>query len=164
MEIGGGADRACSEDRNVAGGRGTAVGAGGGGNGLVKGCTVDVCSVGGAGASVLFGTWVGGIQGVRSTVGHCPSGGVELEDARFDPLSRANSSAMLAVMLAANRLTVPSSAVKRAWSSEADDVCETRGRGTPEDVGGGRCVGGVPEYAGSMPAGVEGGGACVGGG
>ncbi|PKI58386.1 hypothetical protein CRG98_021204 [Punica granatum] len=37
MEIGGGADRACSEDKNVTGGRGTAVGAGGDGNGLVKG-------------------------------------------------------------------------------------------------------------------------------
>ncbi|PKI78845.1 hypothetical protein CRG98_000770 [Punica granatum] len=30
---------------------------------------------------------------------------------------------------------------------------ETGGRGAPEDVGGGRCVGGAPEYAGSMPVG-----------
>ncbi|PKI50973.1 hypothetical protein CRG98_028635 [Punica granatum] len=37
MEIGGGADRACSEDKNVADGRGTTVGAGGGRSGLVKG-------------------------------------------------------------------------------------------------------------------------------
>ncbi|OWM84429.1 hypothetical protein CDL15_Pgr026437 [Punica granatum] len=71
---------------------------------------------------------------------------------------------MLAAMLATNWLTVPSSAAMRAWSSEADDVSETRGRGTPEDVGGGRCVGGEPEYTGNMLAGVGGGGACVGGG
>ncbi|OWM82767.1 hypothetical protein CDL15_Pgr008648 [Punica granatum] len=71
---------------------------------------------------------------------------------------------MLAVMLVANWLTVPSSAVMRAWSSEADDVSETRGRGAPKDVGGGRCVGRAPEYAGSMPAGVGGDGACVGAG
>ncbi|OWM72670.1 hypothetical protein CDL15_Pgr010271 [Punica granatum] len=71
---------------------------------------------------------------------------------------------MLAAMLAANWLTVPSSAVMRAWSSEADDVSVTRGRDAPEDVGGGTCGGGAPEYAGSMPAEVGGGGACVGGG
>ncbi|OWM89153.1 hypothetical protein CDL15_Pgr026316 [Punica granatum] len=67
-------------------------------------------------------------------------------------------------MLAASWLTVPSSAAMRAWSSEANDVSETRGRGTPEDVGGGRCVEGAPEYAESTPAGVGGGGACVEGG
>ncbi|OWM86014.1 hypothetical protein CDL15_Pgr011891 [Punica granatum] len=67
-------------------------------------------------------------------------------------------------MLAAIWLTVPSSAVMRAWSSAADDVSETGGRGAPEDVEGGRCVGGAPDYAGSMPAGVGGGGACTGGG
>ncbi|PKI74813.1 hypothetical protein CRG98_004831 [Punica granatum] len=89
--------------------------------------------------------FIGG--GVGSTVGPCSGGGVELEDARFDPLSRANSSAMLAVMLAANWLTVPSSAVMRAWSSEADDVSGTRGRGAPEDVGGGS----VPEGRLNMP-------------
>ncbi|OWM76624.1 hypothetical protein CDL15_Pgr009189 [Punica granatum] len=66
-------------------------------------------------------------------------------------------------MLAANWLTVPSSAAMRAWSSEADVVSETRRRGTPEDVGGWRCVGGAPEYVESTPAGVGGGGACVGG-
>ncbi|OWM91093.1 hypothetical protein CDL15_Pgr002687 [Punica granatum] len=71
---------------------------------------------------------------------------------------------MLVAMFAVNWLTVPSSAVMRAWSSEMDDVSETRGRGAPEDVGGGRCVGGAPEYAGNMPTGVKGGGACVGGG
>ncbi|PKI30947.1 hypothetical protein CRG98_048662, partial [Punica granatum] len=53
-------------------------------------------------------------------------------------------------MLAAIWLTVPSS------------VSVACGRGAPEDVGDGRCVGGAPEYAGSMPAGVGGGGACVG--
>ncbi|OWM75363.1 hypothetical protein CDL15_Pgr021079 [Punica granatum] len=71
---------------------------------------------------------------------------------------------MLVVMLAANWLTVPSSAAMWAWSSEVEDVSETRGRGAPEDVGGRRCVGGAPEYAGSTPAGVGGGGACVEGG
>ncbi|OWM77601.1 hypothetical protein CDL15_Pgr016999 [Punica granatum] len=80
-------------------------------------------------------------------MGPCPEGGVELEDARFGPLSRANNSAMLVVMLAAHWLTVPSSAVMRAWSSEVDDVSQTRWRGTPEDVGGGRCVEGAPGYA-----------------
>ncbi|OWM91086.1 hypothetical protein CDL15_Pgr028138 [Punica granatum] len=67
-------------------------------------------------------------------------------------------------MMAAIWLTVPSSAVMRAWSSEADDVSETGERGAPEDVGGWRCVGGAPKYAGSMPAGVGGCGACAGGG
>ncbi|PKI55770.1 hypothetical protein CRG98_023838 [Punica granatum] len=109
METGGGADKMCSEDRKVAGGRGTAAGAGGCGNGLVKG---------------------------------------------------ASSSAMLVAIW----LTVPSSAAMRAWSSEAEGVCEARARGAPKDVGGWRCVGGAPEYARSMPAGVGGGGACVGGG
>ncbi|OWM84150.1 hypothetical protein CDL15_Pgr026460 [Punica granatum] len=118
----------------------------------------------GAGASVASGIWVGGIQEVGSIVGPCPEGGVELEDAQFGPLSRANSSAMLVVMLAASWLTVPSSGAMRAWSSEADDVSETRGRGAPEDVGGGRCVGGATEYAGSTLVGVGGGGACVEGG
>ncbi|PKI33360.1 hypothetical protein CRG98_046249 [Punica granatum] len=64
METGGGANKTCSEDRKVAGGRGTAMGAGGGGNWLVKGRTVNVCSVGGAGASMFSGAWVGGTQGV----------------------------------------------------------------------------------------------------
>ncbi|PKI56145.1 hypothetical protein CRG98_023463 [Punica granatum] len=52
----------------------------------------------------------------------------------------------------------------RVWSSEAEDVCEARARGAPKDVGGWRCVGGAPEDAGSMPAGIGGAGACVGGG
>ncbi|OWM68489.1 hypothetical protein CDL15_Pgr020695 [Punica granatum] len=102
---------------------------------MVKGWVMVVCVVGGAGASMLSGTWVGGIQDVGSAVGPCPEGGVELKDAQFDPLSRANNSAMLVVMLAASWLTVPSSAAMRAWSSEVDDVGETRGRGAPEDVG-----------------------------
>ncbi|OWM80228.1 hypothetical protein CDL15_Pgr012359 [Punica granatum] len=67
-------------------------------------------------------------------------------------------------MLVAIWLTVPSSAAMRAWSLEVDDVSEVCGRGAPEDVGGGRCVGGAPEYAESMPAGVGSGGACVRGG
>ncbi|OWM75329.1 hypothetical protein CDL15_Pgr012289 [Punica granatum] len=71
---------------------------------------------------------------------------------------------MLVVMLAASWLTVPSSAAMRAWLSEVDDAGGTRGRGAPEDVGGGRCIEGVPEYAGGTPARVGGGGACVGGG
>ncbi|OWM73947.1 hypothetical protein CDL15_Pgr009133 [Punica granatum] len=131
---------------------------------MVNGWATAVCIVGGAGASVFSGTWVGGIQDVGSAVGPCPEGGVELEDARFGPLSRANNSAMLVVTLAANWLTVPSSAAMRAWSSEADDVSETRGRGAPEDVGGWRCVGGAPEYVESTLVGVGGGGACVRGG
>ncbi|OWM90789.1 hypothetical protein CDL15_Pgr002712 [Punica granatum] len=65
-------------------------------------------------------------------------------------------------MLAAIWLIVPSSAVMRAWSSVGEDVCEARARGASEDAGGWRCVGGAPEYAGSMPAGVGGGGAFVG--
>ncbi|PKI55787.1 hypothetical protein CRG98_023823 [Punica granatum] len=87
---------------------------------------------------------VGGIQEVGSTVGPCPKGGVELEEAPFGPLSRANSSAKLVVMSVASWLTVLSSAAMRAWSSEVDDVCtfrsETRGGCAPEDVGGGRCI------------------------
>ncbi|OWM77026.1 hypothetical protein CDL15_Pgr010114 [Punica granatum] len=67
-------------------------------------------------------------------------------------------------MLVANWLTVPSSAAMQAWSSEVDDVDEICGRDAPEDVGGGRCVKGAPEYADGTPAGVRGGGACVGGG
>ncbi|OWM71006.1 hypothetical protein CDL15_Pgr012383 [Punica granatum] len=71
---------------------------------------------------------------------------------------------MLVDMLATSWLTVPSSAAMRAWSSEVDDVGETRGRDAPKDVGGGKCIVGAPEDAGSMPAGVGGGGACVGDG
>ncbi|OWM69338.1 hypothetical protein CDL15_Pgr003939 [Punica granatum] len=67
-------------------------------------------------------------------------------------------------MLVAIWLTVPSSAVMWAWSSEADAVSEAGGRGALEDIEGGRCVEGALEYAGSMPAGVGGGGACAGGG
>ncbi|OWM87685.1 hypothetical protein CDL15_Pgr009117 [Punica granatum] len=67
-------------------------------------------------------------------------------------------------MLVAIWLIVPSSAAMWAWSSEADEVSEAGGRGAPEDVEGGRCVGRAPEYAGSTPAGVGGGGACIGGG
>ncbi|OWM72717.1 hypothetical protein CDL15_Pgr002603 [Punica granatum] len=67
-------------------------------------------------------------------------------------------------MLATSWLTVPSSAAMRAWSSKADDVDEIRGRGAPEDVGGGRCIKGAPEYAGGVLAGVGGGRACVEGG
>ncbi|OWM65116.1 hypothetical protein CDL15_Pgr027186 [Punica granatum] len=67
-------------------------------------------------------------------------------------------------MLVATWLTVPSSAAMRAWSSEVDDVSGACGRGAPEDVEGGRCIGRALEYAGSTPAGVEGGGACIGGG
>ncbi|PKI45002.1 hypothetical protein CRG98_034609 [Punica granatum] len=90
---------------------------------MVNGWAAAVCVVGGAGASVFSGTWVGGIQDVGSAVG----------------------------------------LISKAWSSKADNVSETHRRGTPEDVGGWRCIGGAPEYAGSTPAGVGGGGACVGG-
>ncbi|OWM75348.1 hypothetical protein CDL15_Pgr021064 [Punica granatum] len=55
-------------------------------------------------------------------------------------------------------------AAMRAWSSEVDDVGETRGRGAPGDVGGGRYIEGGPKYVGGTPAGVGGGGACVRGG
>ncbi|OWM77055.1 hypothetical protein CDL15_Pgr002578 [Punica granatum] len=67
-------------------------------------------------------------------------------------------------MLVAIWLTVPSSAAMRAWLSVAAEVSEAGSRCAPEDAGGGRCVGRAPEYAGSMPAGVGSGGACVGGG
>ncbi|OWM74046.1 hypothetical protein CDL15_Pgr004924 [Punica granatum] len=67
-------------------------------------------------------------------------------------------------MLAAIWLTVPSSAVMRARSSVAAEVNETGGRSAPEDVEGGRCVGKAPEYVGSTPARVRGGGECVCGG
>ncbi|OWM76744.1 hypothetical protein CDL15_Pgr004956 [Punica granatum] len=67
-------------------------------------------------------------------------------------------------MLVAIWLTVPSSAAMRAWSSEVDDVSGTCGRGAPEDVGGGRCIGRALENAKSTPAGVGGGGACIRGG
>ncbi|PKI52667.1 hypothetical protein CRG98_026943 [Punica granatum] len=131
METGGGADKMCFEDRKVAGGRGTAARAG-----------------------------VSGAHGVGSAVGPSPGGGVELEEARLDPLSRASSSAMLVAIW----LTVPSSAAMRGWSSEVEGVCEAHARGAPKDVGGWRCVRGAPEYARSMPAGVGSGEACVGGG
>ncbi|PKI37960.1 hypothetical protein CRG98_041649, partial [Punica granatum] len=109
------------------------------------GWTVDVYSVGGAGASTFSGAWVGG---------------VELEEARLGPLSKASSSAILVAIW----LTVPSRAAMRAWSLVAADVGEAGGRGALEGAGGGRCVGRAPEYAGSTPAGVRGGRACVCGG
>ncbi|OWM72874.1 hypothetical protein CDL15_Pgr023279 [Punica granatum] len=71
---------------------------------------MDACSVSGAGASMFSGAWVGGIPGAGSTVGPCSGGGVELEEARFGPLSRASSFAMLAAIW----LTVPSRVVMRA--------------------------------------------------
>ncbi|OWM80209.1 hypothetical protein CDL15_Pgr012340 [Punica granatum] len=52
----------------------------------------------------------------------------------------------------------------RAWSLVAVEVGEAGGGGAPEDAGGGRCVGRAPEYTGSTPAGVRGGGDCVCGG
>ncbi|OWM77028.1 hypothetical protein CDL15_Pgr010116 [Punica granatum] len=113
METGGGADRMCSEDR--------------------KGWTVDVCSVGGAGASTFSGAWFGGAHGVGSIVGPGPGGGVELEEARLGPLSKASSSAMLVAIW----LTVPSRAAMRAWSLVAVEVGEAGGRGAPEGAGGG---------------------------
>ncbi|OWM64094.1 hypothetical protein CDL15_Pgr020705 [Punica granatum] len=123
---------------------------------------------GGGDKGIANGTWVGGIQEVGSTVGPCLEEGVELEEARFGPLSRANSSAMLVVMLAASWLIVPSSAAMRAWSSEVDDVCatggETRGGGDPKDASGGRCTEGASKYVGGTLAGVGGGEACVEGG
>ncbi|OWM84411.1 hypothetical protein CDL15_Pgr002716 [Punica granatum] len=67
-------------------------------------------------------------------------------------------------MLVAIWLTVPSRAAMRAWSLVEAKVGEAGGRGAPEDAGGGRCVGRAAEYAGSTPAGVRGGGACVCGG
>ncbi|PKI62000.1 hypothetical protein CRG98_017586 [Punica granatum] len=91
MGTGRGTDRTCPENRRVAGGRGTAVGAGGGGYGLVK-----VCSVGGVRAST------------------------------------ASSSAMLVAIW----LIVPSSAAMRAWSSEAEGICEACAKGAPKDIGG----------------------------
>ncbi|PKI37331.1 hypothetical protein CRG98_042273, partial [Punica granatum] len=132
METGGGADRTCSEDRKVAGGGGTTEGAGGGG-----------------GTSTFSGAWFGGAHGVGSIVGPGPGGGVELEEARFGPLSKASSSAMLVAIW----LTVPSRAAMRAWSLVVAEVGEAGGRGVLEGVGGGRCVGRAPEYAGSTPAG-----------
>ncbi|PKI70491.1 hypothetical protein CRG98_009125 [Punica granatum] len=149
MEIGGGADKACSEDKNAAGRSGTAVGAGG--------CGKRV------GEQVNRGRvhrwWSGSVRGLWNLGWWNPKGRIDCWS-----LPRANSSAMLVVMLPASWLTVPSIAAMRAWSSEVDDVSETRGRGAPEDVGGGRCIEGAPEYAGGTPAGVGGGGACVGGG
>ncbi|OWM69637.1 hypothetical protein CDL15_Pgr005037 [Punica granatum] len=67
-------------------------------------------------------------------------------------------------MLVAIWLTVPSRAAMRAWSLVAAKIGEAGGRGVPEDAGGGRCVGKAAEYAGSTPAGVRSGGACVCGG
>ncbi|PKI32399.1 hypothetical protein CRG98_047210 [Punica granatum] len=119
-----------------------------------------VYSVGGAGASTFSGAWIGGAHGVRSTVGPGPGGGVELEEAQLGPLSKASSSAILVAIW----LTVPSRAAIRAWSLVAMDVGEAGGRGAPEGAGGGRCVGRALEYAGSTPAGVRGGKACVCGG
>ncbi|PKI46858.1 hypothetical protein CRG98_032754 [Punica granatum] len=110
MEMGGGADRMCSEDRRV-----------------------------------------GGAHGVGSTVGPGLGGGVELEEARLGPLSKASSFAMLVAIW----LTVPSSAAMQAWSLVAAEVGEAGGRGAPEDTGGGRCVGRAAEYPGSTPAGVR---------
>ncbi|PKI68888.1 hypothetical protein CRG98_010743 [Punica granatum] len=62
------------------------------------------------------------------------------------------SSAMLVAMLAANWLTMPSSAAMRTESPKLEDVCT---------VGGEKCTEGVPEYAGDMPIGVAGGRAYV---
>ncbi|OWM65586.1 hypothetical protein CDL15_Pgr008266 [Punica granatum] len=67
-------------------------------------------------------------------------------------------------MLVAIWLTVPSRAAMRAWSLVAAEIGEASGRGVNENAGGGRCVGRAAEYAGSTPAGVRGGGACVCGG
>ncbi|PKI49623.1 hypothetical protein CRG98_029984, partial [Punica granatum] len=116
--------------------------------------------VGDAGATTFSGAWVGGAYRVGSTVGPSPGGGVELEEARFGPLSRASSSAMLVAIW----LTVPSRAAMRAWSFVAVEVGEAGGRGAPDVAGGGRCVGRALEYTGSTPAGVRGGGACACGG
>ncbi|OWM70929.1 hypothetical protein CDL15_Pgr019170 [Punica granatum] len=73
METGLGADRMYSEDKKVAGGRGMAGGGGGGRSWVVKGWTVDVCSVGGVGASMFSGAWVGGATGLGRPLAPVPA-------------------------------------------------------------------------------------------
>ncbi|PKI70839.1 hypothetical protein CRG98_008730 [Punica granatum] len=87
MDIGSGANVAGSD-----GGRGTAAGSVTSGGGMLIGWTAGACITG---ASSLSGAWVGGTQRLKSTVGPYPGGGVELEEARFGPLSKAMSSAIL---------------------------------------------------------------------
>ncbi|PKI67281.1 hypothetical protein CRG98_012298 [Punica granatum] len=90
MDIGGSANIAGSD-----GGRGTAVGSVTGGGGILTRWTAGACITS---ALSLSGAWVGRTQGFRSTVGLYPGGGVELEEARFGPLSKAMSSAMFPAM------------------------------------------------------------------
>ncbi|OWM68020.1 hypothetical protein CDL15_Pgr017588 [Punica granatum] len=52
----------------------------------------------GAVAMLLICAWVGGTQRAGSTIDQCARGGVELENARFGPLSRAKSSAISAAI------------------------------------------------------------------
>ncbi|OWM63022.1 hypothetical protein CDL15_Pgr026196 [Punica granatum] len=74
----------------------------------VEGRTGAWTAVGaGAAMTLLFGTWVGRTQRAGSTVDPCARGGVELEDARVGPRSKAIISAMLAAI----RSTVPWSMV-----------------------------------------------------
>ncbi|PKI73123.1 hypothetical protein CRG98_006465 [Punica granatum] len=105
METGGGADRMRSDDREAAGGRRTAVGAGGGGYGPAYFPQLLV----GMHSRPREGSKVG------SVISPGPGGGVELKETRLGPLSRASSSAMLVAIW----LTVPSTTAMRAWSSVA---------------------------------------------
>ncbi|PKI48380.1 hypothetical protein CRG98_031233 [Punica granatum] len=72
----------------------------------------------------LSKTWVDGTHGDGSTIGPFLGGGLELEEARLGPRSKAMNSAMSVAVL----LIVPSSAAI----------------GTPEEAGGGRWADGAP--------------------
>ncbi|PKI46998.1 hypothetical protein CRG98_032623 [Punica granatum] len=117
------------------------------GGGMLTGWTAGACI---AGASSFSGAWVGGTQGFKSTVGPYPRGGVELEEARFGPLSKTMSSAMLAaiwLIVPLNVVMSPSNVTMRAPSVVVDGA-----RVSGDGLGGGT----TPKCAGGAPAGVGG--------
>ncbi|OWM70438.1 hypothetical protein CDL15_Pgr011914 [Punica granatum] len=74
----------------------------GGAGRLLTGWAADVFTIIGADVSPLSVIKVGWAHGLGLTAGPYLGGGVKLEEARFGPLSRAMSSAILVAMVAAS--------------------------------------------------------------
>ncbi|OWM67673.1 hypothetical protein CDL15_Pgr019450 [Punica granatum] len=105
-EVRAGTDAETRTGTDVEIGGGTSIGgsnivaeAGGAGK-LLTGWAAGTFTIVGADVSPLSGIKVGSAHGLGSTAGPYPGGGVKLEEARFGPLSRAMSSAILVAMVA----------------------------------------------------------------
>ncbi|OWM68428.1 hypothetical protein CDL15_Pgr003914 [Punica granatum] len=106
VEIGGGTSiggsNIVAEGTGVTAGRLAGCEKEGGAGRLLTGWVTGAFTIIGADVSPLSEIKVGWAHGLGSTAGPYPGGGVKLEEARFGPLSRAMSSAILVAMVAAS--------------------------------------------------------------